>query len=615
MMSNSDEYPTKLTNTEEEVDKLSLQIFKVESEYAEHCDSISQDEVKPSFSEKELEDDCVDPLNDNEEELLTSHFQGEYEDDDFLKESSNDESSELTEMPCRSKRAKVCREFKAPSGRVWSVNKAICKRASTTNSNIQLQPTGKGPARKAKNSLETWLLLMDNGILTTILTCTNEEIRNHKGKSAFEKPTDIIELRAWIGLNYLCGIFRNTAKPGPLSELWTFELGNSIFRATMTWKRFEFLTKCLRFSSMSSGKRKFKNSIHIEEIWQKFLTNCRSYYAPSGNCVVHEKTIQLYPDINSSHLTLLCDSKSLYVCNGLITQQTTNTRETHEQSILQLVVDIKGSNRNVTLPENYTSAEIVSKLLERSLTVVGSLPKESEEIPKTLLVKESAQKLYSDIGCIKRLAGEDAIFMLSCGLAGNVAIERLFELNKFSCKHFEEAIDTFSTIYALPDMPQNISLLIFHNIMNFAALNAWILLRLSASCDESSPTQREFQRDLGLYLTQMQLKRQLENKNKLTLTQKLQICEILGESNEKLLLKACEEAKKNSCEGFVPLEKIKLPEGLVLMSKTMERRQRCAICSIYHTRTRCQQCLRALCYRHLITRCNDCMGITNLPES
>lgn len=83
------------------------------------------------------------------------------------------------------------------------------------------------------------------------------------------------------------------------------------------------------------------------------------------------------------------------------------------------------------------------------------------------------------------------IFLLSFGLAGNVAVIRLFEISKISCKHFEEAIGTFRTIYALFDMPTNISLLIFHHIMNIV-LNAWILLRLSKSCNERSSTQREF---------------------------------------------------------------------------------------------------------------------------
>ncbi|XP_053963559.1 uncharacterized protein LOC128866679 [Anastrepha ludens] len=606
-----------MSDSEEDDNKLSLQALKeisIVTAGTEYVEPVLQDEVKQSFSDIDLEDECTDPLNDKEQDIVSAQFQGEYNECDFINEHSDAEESSPLPMPSRSKRSKTVNEFKSPNGRVWSNNKTCYKRSIPTDSVVLQQlPTGKGPATKLKNPLEAWYLLMDERLLATILTHTNERIRSHKGKSSFEKSTDIVELRAWLGLNYLCGIFRNTSHPGPLKELWTWELGNSIFRATMPWKRFEFLTTFISFGAPASKTGAFGNFLQIQEVWERFLANCRSYYSPSGNCVVHDMKVDMNDHQENLHLTVLCDAKSLYICNMLITNQT-GTKNRRERSVLHLVTDIKGSNRNIVLPELYTSTEIATKLRERQLTLVGALPKESEELPKTLLLNETPQQLYSDIGCLVRGRGEAAPFLLSNGLPGKVAVDRLFKSSIRSCNHFEEAIEIFSTTNAAPEAPNNWPLTLFYRIMNFAALNAWILLRLSTSGISSAPTQREFQRDLGLYLTQMQLKRQLQARNKLSLAQKLQICEVLGESTEKLLVSACEEAKKNSAKGFVPLEKINLPEGLVLMSKTLDRRKRCCICTKYQTRTRCQQCLRALCYRHLIARCNDCMGVTELPE-
>lgn len=102
-----------------------------------------------------------------------------------------------------------------------------------------------------------------------------------------------------------------------------------------------------------------------------------------------------------------------------------DSKEAREQEILNLVTDVKGIKWNVTSSENYTSAEIGLKL-QRSLTIVGLLPNESEEIPKTLFVNESAQKLYLDIGCVNHLAGKDAyffaIFWISRKCGGNTTV-------------------------------------------------------------------------------------------------------------------------------------------------------------------------------------------------
>ncbi|XP_004535694.1 uncharacterized protein LOC101451606 isoform X2 [Ceratitis capitata] len=590
-------------------DKLPKEFFKEVHKVVENAvfsELILEDEVKQSLCDVKSEDEFGNPFYDNEENPMPTQFKGEYEDTEYILEFDEDE---LNLAEPRRKKSKTCTEFKAPSGRVWSVN-----RTAAIDSVAQLQPLGKGPATKIKNALEAWCLLLDERILTIITSNTNEEIRKRKGKSSFEKTTDIVELRAWMGLNYLCGIFRNTTQPGPLSELWTLELGNSIFRGTMTLKRFEFLTNCLRFSTPVARKGCLKNYLDIQDVWERFLANCRSYYSPSGNCAVHENFIEMNDSNSSIQLTILSDSKSLYLCNALISNRMTS-KKSQERAVLHLVTDLKGSQRNIVLPEEYTNTNLVSELKQRNLTVIGCLGSTSEEVPVAILVNKASQKLYSDIGCLRRLGSDNESFLLSSEFSGNVAVETLFELSTRSCQNFKQAVELFSTSYSANSDLYVWSLNLFYRIMNFAALNAWVLMRLSRSSTEKQPTQREFQRNLGLYLTQLQLKRQLQDKSKLTLPQKLQISEVLGEPTQKLLVNACEEVKKSSAKGIVPLKKLNLPDGLVLMSKTLERRKRCAICTKYQTRSRCQQCLRALCYRHLIARCNDCMGFTDLAET
>ncbi|XP_067630233.1 uncharacterized protein [Eurosta solidaginis] len=615
-MSQSEEFIWEVEDNKNALKNLKDMEITVSNKTSEHCESFYEDDVKQSYSDEDNEDQCEDPLDNSADDVKVTVFQGEYNEVDFINEVNEDEPilPRHAVIHSRNKRSKTYpSEFISPNGRIWSISNASIKTIVPTDlSFLKLMPKGKGPAAKVKNVLEAWCLLLDERIIATILQYTNEKIHSFKGKLSYQRRTDVVELRAWIGLNYLCGIFRNTAYPGPLNELWTWELGNSIFRATMSWKRFEFLASCISFAAPNNKRGALQCVMLVQDVWERFLANCRSYYAPSGNCIVRDTVINAN---DNARLTVLCDAKSMYFCNAIISNQM-ETKAIRERIVLHLVTDIKGSNRNIVLNEEYTSAILAQKLKHRELTLTGALSNESEDVPHALLENETKYKLYSDIGCLISYTAttETPEFLLTTITPGVVAIEQLYKSTNQSWDHLEHVIAAFSTKNAGSETFNNGALNLFYRVMDYAAINAWILLKLSTSGLSSAPTHREFQRDLGLYLTQMHLKRQLHDKNKLTLPQKLQISEVLGEPTDKLLADACEVVKKGTARGFVPTDQLQLPDGLILRTRELERRKRCCICIKYQTRTRCQQCLRAYCHRHLIVRCNDCMGVTELPD-
>ncbi|XP_039953091.1 uncharacterized protein LOC120770042 [Bactrocera tryoni] len=567
-------------------------------------------DVNPSGADfKEESETCIDPLFNNVEITSQNSYTYTYQDADILEtDESEGDDNENNATSQLNKRKRRQDEFRGLNGFLWKTARTNGAENEKFQSALQLlQPRGKGPAHTMGSILEMWSLLLDEQIITQILHYTNIEIKERRAKLPHQRLIDAVEFRAWIGLNYLCGIFRNATHNGPLDELWSLELGNAVFRATMPLKRFKFIYECLSFGENDVNGKKY-NSRSVLDIWNKFLVNCRSYYAPSGNCSVDEVLINLTNSSEDSQLLTLCDAKTLYMCNAILHPKGAYT----ERDVLRLVSDIKGSKRNVVLPPKFISVELTNKLMEMDLSVVGMLPNNALELPADHASNSGWRRLYSD-HCTLISSETCPENFLASGIPKTINVERLYNLSCNACKTYNKECCTYSTRHTIPYNGVLFSANFFQNMLDYAALNSWILFVLSSNGDKSIK-QRNFQRHLGLYLTQQQLKRQL-NSNRLTLPQKVQISEILGEPTDQLFASATSEAHGETNFIFLQTDKMKIPDGIKLFPKNLQSRLCCRKCPSKNsrkTKTRCQQCLRPLCQKHFILRCRDCTGV---PET
>ena len=95
--------------------------------------------------------------------------------------------------------------------------------------------------------------LFTEEMLQLIVEYTNLEIQRIRGNYSRERnanPTNIVELKALIGLLFLAGLLRsyhvNTA------NLWTTDgTGTEISPCILSEQRFKFLLRCLRFDNKS----------------------------------------------------------------------------------------------------------------------------------------------------------------------------------------------------------------------------------------------------------------------------------------------------------------------------------------------------------------------------
>ncbi|KAH8407535.1 hypothetical protein KR222_005005 [Zaprionus bogoriensis] len=546
-------------------------------------------DLKPPFDDAETH---ADPLQ--EQVSVWSNFAWKFKDEDTLLQDEKLVEVILRPARGRGKRGRpftTNANFLSSSGLVWTLERDVPAGPQDEIVLMRQQACGKGPARSVTNAVDSWMLLFDDDMLRILLRLVNEQIRKRRTRSYVERATDLTELRSWLGLSYLCGVFRNAQHNGPLEELWTVELGNAIFRATMSLARFEFLTACLCGLHESSWK-------DAQRLWQKLLINCRSYYGPSCWICVDE-----IRSLTNAPVMMSCDAMTHYMTNALLDKQ----QLAPNIALMQLVCDYKTTGRNITLGTPYASLSHCDQLLKSNLSSICTLQRTAPEYPPnwsdgTLI--RGASKLTQQCGGA----------LLTCGLSHHVNAMKVHKLTSDACRDFHELSSRYSCAFASPSRHADPFIELLHLMLNIASFNAWILLRMSPKGD-ANIEQRDFQRQLGLFLTQQRLQRRLHRRSTTTtLVKRLQICEILGQPTQRLLHEASFSARQANGLGIISLAQAAVPEGITLVSRYGDKHRRCKPCARNKretkARSRCQQCQAHRCGNHLISRCHECMGLT-----
>ncbi|CAG5053457.1 unnamed protein product [Parnassius apollo] len=125
---------------------------------ASSCDSESEEEIDNVFQRSEESDSEQEGILDNLEEPESVP-------------ASNSQSAEVHET-----------SYTTKDGTKWSKD---CPRESVRvrSENIITNVTGvKGTAKLAKTEIETWSLFITDSVLNTVLTCTNIQIKDKRGK-------------------------------------------------------------------------------------------------------------------------------------------------------------------------------------------------------------------------------------------------------------------------------------------------------------------------------------------------------------------------------------------------------------------------------------------------
>lgn len=127
----------------------------------------------------------------------------------------------------------------------------------------QHAPGIKEAGKSALKLIQAFELYFTDEILNKIVDYTNEKIDQVRGKYSREhhaKTTNLVEIKAVIGLLYLAGVKKSSHVN--LKDLWATDgwLGFELFRCVMSLPRFEFL---LMFTKLVENFKKYYSLGHL----------------------------------------------------------------------------------------------------------------------------------------------------------------------------------------------------------------------------------------------------------------------------------------------------------------------------------------------------------------
>lgn len=151
-----------------------------------------------------------------------------------------------------------------------------------------------GDAANLQNIYEFWSVLFSDEIIDTIVHCTNDKILKECSDltsanirlQSYHRSTDAVEIKALLAILYHSGMWKTHRVNA--EKLWSYGNGITFYRCVMSFKRFNFLTSCLRFDIKEERNAEDRLG-PIRKIWDIFINNCSKNYNPSNKCTVDEQ--------------------------------------------------------------------------------------------------------------------------------------------------------------------------------------------------------------------------------------------------------------------------------------------------------------------------------------
>ena len=168
----------------------------------------------------------------------------------------------------------------------------------------------------------------------------------------------------------------------------------------MSKRRFKFLLSCLRFDDKATREERRIQSkfAPILEIFDLFIANCKKWYRPSSYLTVDEQLVgfrgrcpfKMYlpskPDKYGLKIIAMCDNATAYLINAIpyLSRGTVPQNEAAGAYFVKYLVEpVKGSNRNITTDNWFTTIPLAESLLKDfKLTTIGTVKRNKPEFPE-----------------------------------------------------------------------------------------------------------------------------------------------------------------------------------------------------------------------------------------
>lgn len=371
-------------------------------------------------------------------------------------------------------------------------------------------PGVKGNATLSKTAIECWSNLFTDEMLDIIVRYTNQYmdiLRSNFSRERDIKSTDVIEIRAFIGLLYLAGAYRGNRQS--LEELWGSE-GDGIekFSLVMNIKRFKTLIRCLRFDDRSTREERKKEDrlAPVREVFCKFVQNCQRSYIPGENTTIDEmlpgfrgrcpfrQYIPSKPNKYGIKCFALVDARMNYTYNmeiyaGSQPEGPFYVSNKPTAVVFRMAEPLFGSGRNITADNWFTDMELVNDLKQKKLSYVGTVRKNKRQLPPQFVATKTREQFSSLFGfsggktLVSYVPTKNKNVILVSTLHSDNSIDPdSGEKNKPEIITFynltKGGVDTVDKMCATYNVSRNIKrwpMVIFFTILNVSGINSHVI--------------------------------------------------------------------------------------------------------------------------------------------
>ena len=463
-------------------------------------------------------------------------------------ESEIEESEDIQDIPEQSQGNYFLSRHTERNGPKVKWSKVSPSNAVRTRAqNIILHLSGvKQYARNAKSPLECFQLFFDSDVFELLVTNTNLYIDKIKGKFGRDRdalPIDDTEMNAFLGLLIMAGVLKGSHLN--FSDLWAQDgSGVEMFRLTMSYKRFLFLLRCLRFDNTSDREERLKvdNMAAIRYLCLIIENKFLAAYCPGENVTIDEQLVgfrgrfrgKVYmpnkPNKYGIKVQAMVDSKTYYllkfeVYSGKQPDGEYQISNSPDEIVKRLVEPIKRSGRNITTDNWYTSTKLAKELLtpEYKLTLVGTLNKRKPDIPTEFLPNKNRPLHSSLFGFHNQMTivsyvpkPKKAVVLLSTmhndnAIDATTARAQKPEIITYynSTKGGVDCNDQLCSNYNVGRRTKRWPLALFFHLLNISGINAFVIHK--ANTDKSiTHTRRIFLKKLAAALVEDHQKRRIQ---------------------------------------------------------------------------------------------------------
>lgn len=453
-------------------------------------------------------------------DALNTHSDNEFSDndEDFVLESDHDSNSEISENEDESEENETnnSSDYYYGKNRFKWAKTPPSRNSRVRNHNILRLPSTTSRARPADPFIpnEAFNILFDEDMKNKILFWTNKKLAVFRLKYKSPDRTELREcthqeLNCFIGLLLYSAVFKSNHE-AVISLFATDGTGREIFRLCMSSLRFYVLLVCLRFDNPDDReeRKKIDPGCITTEMINMFNKNAQANYSIGAYATIDEMLVgfrgrcafKMYipskPNKYGLKMQCLADAKTHYVYNtylycGKNTDGLTLTDEEKKQPIpvqacLRLCQPILNTNRNITTDNWYTSMELLTIMLSKGLTVIGTLKKNKREIPKEFLPHKDRKIDSSLFGFTKDFTiasyvpkKNKSVILVSSMHHDNSVDESTKKpeiiLQYNSTKGGVDAVDQMCSVYSSSRRTRRWPMPVLYRLLDMSALNAYII--------------------------------------------------------------------------------------------------------------------------------------------